>query len=175
VLVRVMIGRRLPRGLSPPDLGSKAAGQSRADFRGRRRGRGKRVEMAERRRKLHQKRKKRDPGKAFDVRPNPRHSPTHPALKGLKIKAFSTLPQVSRTWLSGVKGGPSKRRRNSDTCGISATPQVASRREPPAPNQSRDRPDCRSQQRASYRSCEQISGSSAAAMTAESPYEANKI
>src|SRR5690349_18846054 len=113
--------------------------------------------MAERQRKLHQKRKKRDPGKAFDIRPNPRHAATHPVSKGLRI--LSTLPQLSRTWLSGVNDGPSKYRQNSAICGIFATPHHLGGGEPPAPDQSRDRPDCRlAAMRKLMRACAQLAG-----------------
>jgi hypothetical protein len=82
----------------------------------------KRVEMTERQRKLDDQRKERDPGNAFDIRPNPRHAATRPTSKGLRIKPLSRLPQVSRSWMNGVNDGASKCRQNSAICGIFATP-----------------------------------------------------
>jgi hypothetical protein len=88
------------------------------------------VEMTERQCKLDHQRKERDPGNAFDVRPNPCHAGTRPTSKGLRIKPLSRLPQVSRSWLNGVNDVASKCRQNSAICGIFATPHQIGGGEP---------------------------------------------
>jgi hypothetical protein len=54
------------------------------------------VQMTERQRKLDHQRKKRDPGSAFDIRPNPPHAATRPTSKGLRIKPLSSCRKFAK-------------------------------------------------------------------------------
>ena len=140
--IRVMIGRRLPLERDLCDLAGNGADegalrQGRADFMSRRPSRGNRVEMTERQRELDDQRKERDPGPAFDIRPNPRHDEAHPASKGLRVKTLSTLLQVSRTRLNSVNGSDPSLARFRPLCGICATPCTICRHRSAMPCRSR--------------------------------------
>jgi hypothetical protein len=52
--------------------------------------------MTERQCKLDHQRKERDPGNAFDVRPNPCHAGTRPTSKGLRIKPLSSCRNFAK-------------------------------------------------------------------------------
>jgi hypothetical protein len=54
------------------------------------------VEMTEQQRQLDHQRKKRDPGSAFDIRPNPPHAATRPTSKGLRIKPLSSCRKFAK-------------------------------------------------------------------------------
>ena len=96
------------------------------------------VEMTERQRQLDHQRKKRDPGSASDIRPNPPHAATRPTSKGLVIKPLSSCrkfaklvercqqrcihvsPDFARLWDFG-NASRYRRRRRRIKCGTSQT------------------------------------------------------